>query len=354
VGVEGRSGNWSWRERQEWRGFTVEWMDQERVLLSRRNALFEAASLEESPRLLGRVDMPLWRAAVSRVRLGQRLLRSMFYNAVPLDDGRVFVTFNCQAGFIEDGRYCAVEGFHRPCRVLRKAVAKDTKGDLFFGEYLSNAERGPMRIYRLAAGSSQLEVVYTFAAGAIRHIHGIYFDPVGDALWCLTGDLGEEARILRSCDGFQTVELVGSGDESWRAVSAVFTAEAIFYAMDAEFTQNKLFRLDRTSGERREIGDVDGPVYYSHQCGSELFFAVTAELCPSQVGKSATLWRLDGEDLSPLMSFEKDAWSRYLMYGTLHLPAGPGRDDSFALHGVSLNGAGNRCIEVRRLTGSTE
>jgi len=327
-------------------------MDEGLVLLSRRRSLFAAESLTDEPRLIGTVDIPLWKAAASRVRLGQRLLRSMFYNVMPLDDGRVFVTFNRQVGFLEDGRYRAVAGLERPCRVLRRGVARDAKGTVYFGEYLDNSERGAMRVYRLPAGSSRLEVAHTFAAGEIRHIHGVYFDPVGDALWCLTGDHGDEARILRTTDGFRTVEKVGGGDESWRAVSALFTSEAIFYAMDAEFTENKVFRLDRASGERREIGAVDGPVYFSHQCGSDLFFAVTAELCPSQVGKNATLWLFDGEHLSPLLSFEKDALPNYFMPGTLHLPAGPGRSDRFALHGVGLSRAGNRCIELWRSTGS--
>ena len=48
---------------------------------------------------------------------------------------------------------------------------------------------------------------------------------------------------------------------------------------------------------------------------------MTAELCPSQVGKNATLWLFDGEHLSPLLSFEKDALPNYFMPGTLHLPA---------------------------------
>jgi hypothetical protein len=38
----------------------------------------------------------------------------------------------------------------------------------------------------------------------------------------LTGDAGSECRIMRTEDGFASVETVGEGDETWRAVSVLF------------------------------------------------------------------------------------------------------------------------------------
>ena len=71
---------------------------------------------------------------------------------------------------------------------------------------------------------------------------------------------------------------------------------------------------------------------------------MTAELCPSQIGRSATLWHVDGnDDLSRCTSFEKDPWPlRYFMVGTLHLARGPGFPDRFYMHGVALRGADHR------------
>jgi len=162
----------------------------------------------------------------------------------------------------------------------------------------------------------------------------------------LTGDHGDEAKIIRTKDNFETIETVGSGDETWRAVSFLFTEDAVVYAMDAEFQTNKVFRLNRATGTRTELGAVNGPVYYSHHCGNDLFFAVTAELSPSQVDRKATLWHLDGDSLKPILSFEKDWFPILFMPGTLHMPDGPGWPDRFTIHGVGLNNADNRCIEV--------
>ena len=81
-----------------------------------------------------------------------------------------------------------------------------------------------------------------------------------------------------------------------------------------------------------------------------LFFAVTAELCPSQIGRSATLWHVDADDkLSRCFSIEKDWLHRVVfMVGTLHLPCGPGSTDRLHLHGVALKGADQRTFVLRR------
>jgi hypothetical protein len=166
----------------------------------------------------------------------------------------------------------------------------------------------------------------------------------------VSGDLDAECRMLRTRDGFESVETVGEGDESWRCVSIVFTERAVYYATDSEFVRNRIFRLDRASGERREIGEIDGPVYVGRALGPDVFFAVTAELCPSQIGRSATLWHVDESDrLSRVASFEKDALHVvYFMVGTLHMARGPGFADRFHVHGVALKGADNRTFLVQR------
>ena len=152
-------------------------------------------------------------------------------------------------------------------------------------------------------------------------------------------------------DGFETLTTIGSGDESWRAVSVLFTRDAIWYAMDAEFTYNKVFRIDRATRQRSNKGAIDGPVYYSVKWRENLFFAVTAELCPSQDGKSATLWTVMDDALERVVSFDKDRWPVKLLPGTLHFPLGPGVEDGLYFQGVALENADARCFLVELVTG---
>jgi len=246
----------------------------------------------------------------------------MVTNVVPLANGDLFVTFDKSVGIVRNGKYQNLKNLTRPCRVLRAACAIDKNGDIFFGEYIANTERGEMRVYKYASGSDALEIVYTFPPNSIRHIHGIYYDSIDDSLVCLTGDDEKECRILKTNDGFKTIETVGEGDETWRAVSILFDEKSFFYGMDAEYRTNHIYKVDRETLKRKSLGEVSGTVFYSKKIGTDLFFTTTAENAPSQTENVAALWHVDANDnLTNLISFKKDRWHPSLfMFGTIHFP----------------------------------
>lgn len=333
------------------RGYQVEWEEQGQLLLSRRNRLFQTPAPGSPLTLVGAFPTRRWREHAARLRPLQRLLRFLYYNVLKLPDGRYFASFDKSVGVTGNGRFELIDGLVRPCRILRSGCALAADGSVYFGEYVQNsAHRDEIRIYRYVPATGQLEVVRRFPPGYVRHVHGIYADPYSDFLWCVTGDLEAECHMLRTRDGFETYEVVGEGDESWRSVSLAFTARAIYYATDSEFQKNQVYRLERATGERRALGEIDGPVYVAKAIGEDVFFAVTAELCPSQVGRSATLWHVDEHDnLARCVSFEKDALHvAYFMVGALHLARGPGLGDRFYMHGVALRGADQQTFVVRR------
>src|SRR5262245_16810143 len=155
---------WSVELAPELDGYTVEWAEPGRYLLSRRNRLFRADDLRCKPDLVGVVPAPFWQRAIARTRLGQRLARFMFYNAIPLADVRVFVTFNRDLGIVDESGFKNIAGLHRPFRVLRGACAVNPRGAVFFGEYLYNETRESIRIYRWEPDRLEAETVHTFAA----------------------------------------------------------------------------------------------------------------------------------------------------------------------------------------------
>jgi hypothetical protein len=346
---QGAGRRWTVDREPALRGYQVEWADEEELLLSKRNQLFRTKEPGAPLELVAGFPAPAWRAAAARMRPLQRLLRFVFYNVIKLRDGRLFVSFDRSIGLVDGGRFEPIRTL-RPARILRGACALADDGNVYFGEYLANRERGPIRIYRYTSGRAEPEVVHDFSSHGVRHVHGIYRDPHDGSLWCATGDVGGECRILRSEDGFASIETVGEGDESWRSVSLAFTESHVYYAMDAQFEQNRILRLDRRTYERQVLGDVDGPVYFCRAVGRDVFFTVTAELCPSQVGRAASLVRIsdDGEP-ETLCSFEKDRFRVGLfMMGTLNFPSGPWAPDRFYLHGVGLQQADNETFVVRR------
>ena len=340
---------WTVEEVPELQGYTVEWAENGNYFLSRRNVIYRSSDLKPPFEKIVSVNAPGWKSIVSNIRLAQRLLRFMATNVIPLDNGEIFVTFDKSVGVIRNGRYRELEGLARPCRVLRSACAIDGKGEIYFGEYLANDERGPMRIYRYTAGSNELTVPYFLPAGEIKHIHGIYFDRVTDSLICLTGDKDSECRMIRSFDGFANVETVGEGDESWRAVSILFDEKSMYYGTDAEFRSNHIYRLDRETKERTSLGEVNGTVFYSKQLGDEMFFATTAENAPSQTENVAAIWNVSPNgECTEVVKFHKDARHGTLfMFGTIHFPYANKLNDHlyFSLVGVKED---NRTFRLTR------
>ena len=345
----GVASGWRLDELTAWRGYSLEWAGGGKLLVTCRRSIFEAADCSDNPFRFAALPVPWWQAAAASFRPIQRLLRLMFYNLIPVKNGAFVVSFGKRVAVINDGEFHPVSGLRRACRILRGACA-DTDDGLFFGEYVNNPARDEIFIYRLDALARRSEVAYSFPARAIRHVHGVYRDPYTSELWCLTGDLPSECQMLRTRDGFSTLDVVGAGDESWRAVSVQFTSDAVFYGSDAEFAQNHLYRIDRRTGRRDSLGPISGPVYYSCRSGRNMYFAVTAEMCPSQTDRCAALWCVsENGHLERILQMTKDHWhKKYFMPGTLHFPGGPGLDDQVLFHAVGLARADNRMFSLRR------
>lgn len=340
---------WKIEEIPELNGFTVEWAEPEDFYLSRRNVLFYSKTLKPPFEKIASIDAPFWKKIAGNVRLVQRLLRFQVTNVIPLSNGDLFITFDKTVGLVRDGIYQALDGLVRPCRVLRSACAVDERGNVFFGEYLANNERGEMRVYKYTVGAGALEVVYTFPAKSIKHIHGIYLDDFTKSLFCLTGDDEDECQILQTFDEFETLDEIGKGDETWRAVSLLFTQQALFYGMDAEFRANHIYKIDRVTEDRESLGEVSGTVFFSKKLGEELFFTTTAENAPSQTENVAAIWNVDPEGkCREVVKFKKDRWHPTLFqFGTIHFPSVSLLTGELYFHLVGVEGD-NKCFKISR------
>ena len=351
------TNEWTIAEEPALRGYLVEWAAAGDFIVSKRNRLYRSTTGRPPFTLVGVFPAPFWKGQIARWRLAQRALRFGYYNVLRLPDETLFVTFDKSIGVFDGGRFRGLAGLVQPCRVFRGGGALDSDGTLFFGEYVPNERRDdPVRVYCYRPGSERIEVVHEFPPGTVRHVHGIYRDPYTASLWCVTGDRGDECRILRTTDQFRVLDTVGAGDESWRCVHPLFTPQAVYYASDSEFARNHIYRIDRQSGDRSVVTEIGGPVYHAHAVGTDLFFSVGVEWCPSQEGRSATLWHVNEQGAcAEILAFEKDRFpARYFQYGTLCFPCGPGLADEFFFHGVALRGADKRTFRARRRASRTE
>ncbi len=343
--------NWEISEIESLKGFTVEWDTPEYLIVARRNILYEVNRNNlKIKNKIGTFPLPFWKRILIRSVLMQRFFRGFFYNVIVLQNKDIFVTFGKSIGLIKsNGEFKKLSGIKKPFRVLRNSIAEDEDGNIYFGEYSSNKNRKTVSIYKYSPGKESIETRYTFNNNQIRHIHGIYYDKYSNSLWCLTGDVKDECKIIQTFDGFETMKVIGSGDETWRAVSILFAKDAVYYAMDAEFQKNKIFMINRSNFNRTELTGIDGPVYYSIKKGDDLFFQVTAELCPSQTDKNASLWKISNNVAKKIWTKQVDPYPQILMPGTINFSNGVGEDDESFFHCIGLLDCTSKTFKMKRI-----
>lgn len=197
-------------------------------------------------------------------------------------------------------------------------------GTVYWGEYFDNAQRDQVHIYASTDRGETWAVAHTFPKGAIRHVHNIVHDPWQDCLWILTGDYGDECRILRAACDFSHVDIVLQGDQQARAVALVPTQEGLYFSSDTPLESNHIYHLDRR-GSLSRLAPISGSSIYGCRVGSRVFFSTMVE--PSEVNRDRHV-RIYGSagsgvhEWRPLLGWQKDRWPMAFQYGNAFLPDG--------------------------------
>lgn len=300
----------------------------------------------------GRVRLPTApsRRLLGALRLTRRLLRLDKCNVAPTPDGGLIAIYQRRAWRVEPDGAVRETLSLRQCRnVLHQSLVRTPSGRWFFGEYGRNPERGPVPVYRSDDEGRSWQVVFTFPAGAIRHVHGCYWDPVEERVWVCTGDFEGECHLLVADEDFAAVEWLGDGSQVWRACRVFFTATHVAWLMDSEREPSRAVRLDR--GTRRiACGQaLPGPVWYAKRLSDGCYVAATAaEQGPAVRGDCAhVLASVDLERWEEVGRFRHDGWPRPLFKnGVVGFADGGQTSAGFYVFGEalrSLEGRGALC-----------
>lgn len=259
-------------------------------------------------------------------RLTARLLRDGFHALATSSAGALIAAVpgaivTCALGQTE---------FH-PTHVITRGtrplhITAVPGGPIFWGEYFDNASRDEVHIYASIDAGERWHVAYTFPKGSIRHVHNIVHDPWGNCLWILTGDHGDECRILRALCDFSHVEVVLQGHQQARAVAAIPAEDALYFSSDTPLESNFIYRLDR-QGTLSQLAPISSSSIYGCRVGAgvgNLFFSTMVE--PSEVNRDNNV-RIYGGAIAnswqPLLAWKKDRWPMGLFqYGNAFLPDG--------------------------------
>jgi hypothetical protein len=281
---------------------------------------------------------PDWtRRISSATRLGGRLRRDGFHALTVLPDGGLVAILPkaiavCRPG---ENEFQATWRITRGTRPMSLAVVPG--GAIYWGEYFDNASRAEVHVYGSNDAGRSWDVVYTFPAGAIRHVHSITYDPYRDCLWMCTGDYGDESRIIRATPDWGVVQPVLTSGQQTRTVRPIPTAEGLYFATDTEVEQNYIYRLDPSDGLER-LHPTNGPSLWGCQVGKALFFSTDVEPSPVQKNRAACLYGSgDGRGWNELLAWPKDRWHMFLFqFGNIVLPTGTNTTPILAVTGSAV------------------
>ncbi len=257
-----------------------------------------------------------------------RLFRDGFHALAVLPSGGLVAAVPGAIVVLPPGETGGESEFRRTHSILRGTrplhITAVPNGAIYWGEYFDNAARVEVHIYASTDAGATWSVAYTFPKGAIRHVHNIVHDPWGDCLWVLTGDYGDECRILRAACDFSRVEAVLQGQQQARAVAAIPTEDGLYFSSDTPLEGNYIYRFDRQDS-LLQVAPISSSSIYACRAGSRMFFSTMVE--PSEVNRDRHV-RVYGniggaQDWRALLHWQKDRWSMGLFqYGNAVMPDG--------------------------------
>ena len=264
----------------------------------------------------------LWRTLTSGNRLASRLVRDGFHALAIIPPGTLVGAVPGAIVTLGSGEK-EFRLTHRIARGTRPLhIVATPAGHLFFGEYFDNPGRGEVHIYGSTDHGETWQVAYTFPQRAIRHIHNIAYDPWENCLWILTGDYGDECRILRASCDLRTMDVALSGNQQARAVAVVPAPDGLYFSSDTPLEKNHVYHLDR-SGRLSVLSDLASSSIYGCRVASSVIFTTMAE--PSTVNQTQSV-QLYGEIAGhwhSVAQWKKDRWPmRFFQYGNAFLPDG--------------------------------
>jgi len=224
----------------------------------------------------------------------------------------------------------------RPLHITAVPAGAVSSGAVYWGEYFDNPARDEVHIYASTDAGANWNVAYTFPKGAIRHVHNIVHDPRGNCLWVLTGDYGDECRILRASCDFSRVETVLQGNQQARAVALVPTADGLYFSTDTPLESNFIYRLGR-DGTLSQLAPISSSSIYGCRVGKRVFFSTMVE--PSQVNLDhyVRVYSSAGQNWRPLLEWKKDRWPMGLFqYGNAFLPDGNNTTSCLAVTTIAV------------------
>lgn len=207
----------------------------------------------------------------------------------------------------------------RGSKPLNICITKDNRA--YFGEYFQNMDKTEVHVYGSEDSGRTWKIVYTFSAGNINHIHGLYLDPYTERIWIVTGDRENECIIGWTDDGFRSLHEEFRGGQKYRSCQLFFYKNFIIYATDSQYIENEIRAFDRETLEITSLTKIQGSAIKGGQIGDIAYLSTTVEPSVVNRDKFSHVWvSKDGMDWYEIFSVRKDHYPSILQYATLEFP----------------------------------
>lgn len=208
-------------------------------------------------------------------RITERIFRRIPRVGVHLYDELFLIAWKKQL-ILLDGKsgesrtiFVARPGFSN---VLNITVTNKDSYIALWGDYGGNPQYEPINIYGLRKDLTY-EILYTFRAGTVRHIHSIVNAASG--IYILVGD-NENLAGIHKFD-FESREMVpiAVGEYMYRSVAAFDTKQGLLYASDSVENRNGIYLLE--NGKTEKICELQGSCIYGIKLSEGYLFSTTVE-----------------------------------------------------------------------------
>lgn len=289
---------------------------------------------------------------LSCCRLSSQLLRIGIHHLLPLRSGNLLVVAKRNVYVVDAkgavvSRWCGFQG-NKPGH---QGVCVTPDGTVFFAEYLLNPNRDKeIRLWRSVDDGMSWQVVKTWPAGDVRHLHFVKWDEYEKCLWLGTGDYGEngaENRLYRSADNGESWELIGQYSQDWRAIGVCFTPDALLWGTDAGSCPDTVHfvRMDRKSRQIEILQDFEGPC---HGCASyadgRAFFSTGVEGGENEKDRYSRMKQYIDGRCETVWQLKKDLWPLIVQYGVMRFPLGSDKCTRVVFTTMGLKGHGEKVM----------
>lgn len=233
------------------------------------------------------------------------------------------------------------------------------KEGIYWGDYGRNPNHHEVKIYHLERDRN-IRVVYTFPAGAVRHIHNIVVDGEGFILYA--GDNEVEAGIYKANKDWSEVIPWKTGQQKYRAVVGFPYDNGVLYATDSVDTENHI-RYITNEGDEKILTTLNGSCIYGCESIDYYLFSTTVEpheggeklsLIFEKLGggiksRDVTIVAVSKKDLSvrQIASFKKDWWPMKLFqYGRCIFAGGQNKEDEVWCSPVACKKYDGKTIKI--------